>query len=35
MENDMPLSPAQMDASFRQLIFPGVQAVLQMKEEAK
>jgi AcrR family transcriptional regulator len=35
MENDMPLSPAQMDAYFHQLIFPGVQAVLQLKEEAR
>jgi AcrR family transcriptional regulator len=33
MENDMPLSPAQMDAYFRQLTLPGVQAVLQIKEE--
>jgi|SRR6185437_13184687 len=32
MENDMPLSPAQMDAYFHQLIFPGVQAVLRIKE---
>lgn len=35
MENDIPLSPAQMDAYFRQLIFPGVQAVLQIKKEAR
>jgi AcrR family transcriptional regulator len=35
MENDMPLSPAQMDAYFYQLTFPGVQAVLNIKEEAK
>ena len=34
MENDMPLSPAQMEAYFHQLTFPGVQAVLQIKEEA-
>jgi AcrR family transcriptional regulator len=34
MENDMPLSPAQMDAYFHQLTFPGVQAVLQVKEES-
>lgn len=34
MENDMPLSPAQMDAYFHQLTLPGVQAVLQIKEEA-
>jgi AcrR family transcriptional regulator len=34
MENDMPLSPAQMDAYFHQLTFPRVQAVLQVKEEA-
>ena len=33
MENDMQLSPAQMDAYFRQLTLPGVQAVLQVKEE--
>lgn len=34
MENDMPLSPAQMDSYFHQLTVPGVQAVLQLKEEA-
>src|SRR6266567_1862681 len=33
MENDMQLYPAQMDAYFRQLTLPGVQAVLQVKEE--
>jgi AcrR family transcriptional regulator len=32
MENDMPLSPAQMDAYFHQLTLPGVQTVLQIKE---
>ncbi len=35
MENDLPLSPAQMDAYFHQLTFPGVQAVLRFKEEAR
>jgi hypothetical protein len=30
----MQLSPAQMDAYFHQLMLPGVQAVLQVKEEA-
>lgn len=34
MENDIPLSPAQMDAYFHQLTFPGVRAVLQVEEEA-
>jgi AcrR family transcriptional regulator len=34
MENDMPLSPAQMDVYFHQLTLPGVRAVLQIKEEA-
>jgi AcrR family transcriptional regulator len=35
MENDIPLSPAQMDAYFHQLTVPGVQAVLHIKEEAR
>lgn len=33
MENKVPLSPKQMDAYFNQLVLPGVQAVLQIKEE--
>ena len=28
LENEMPLSPAQMDAYFYQLLLPGVQAML-------
>jgi len=35
MENDIPLTPAQMDAYFHQLTVPGVQVVLQIKEEAR
>ena len=34
MENDIPLSPAQIDAYFHQLTVPGVRAVLHIKEEA-
>ena len=33
MENNVPLSPKQMDTYFNQLVLPGVQAVLQIKEE--
>jgi len=34
MENDLLLSPAQMDAYFHHLTVPGVQAVLHIKAEA-
>ena len=34
MESDIPLSPVQMDAYFRQLTVPGVQTVLQVEEDA-
>lgn len=33
MENDIPLSPAQMDAYYQQLTQPGIQAVLHLREE--
>jgi AcrR family transcriptional regulator len=32
LENEMPLSPEQMDAYFQQLMLPGVRAILQIKE---